>query len=364
MTGPILRLLDANANRAREALRVLEDYARFVLNDSSISAALKDVRHQLTQALAPMLKTAILHRDIAADVGVDNKTPSEQSREDLSHVVTASGKRLGEALRSIEEYLKTESAASARNIELLRYHFYGIEQELARTLQSGTRFSEVRLYVLITEALCRRPWLETVEQTIAGGADCIQLREKDLDGGELLARAKQFVALCRKHGVLSIINDRPDIAILSDADGVHVGQEDLPANQVRKLIGPGKIVGVSTHRIEQARKAVRDGADYIGVGPFFRSATKPRDFLPGPAYAREVASSIGIPAVAIAGITAQNVDEVLASGLKAVAVSSAVIAADDVRGATEALKKKLAGSPSLIAMRERTASQTLGIESQ
>ncbi|HEX5244719.1 MAG TPA: thiamine phosphate synthase [Tepidisphaeraceae bacterium] len=351
MTGPILRLLDANANRAREALRVLEDYARFVLNDSSISASLKAIRHELTKALVPVLETAILHRDIAADVGVDNKMPSEQSREDLGHVVTASGKRLGEALRSIEEYLKTQSGASARNIELLRYRFYEIEQALARTLQIGSRFSEVRLYVLITESLCRSPWLETVEQAIAGGANCIQLREKDLDGGELLMRAKQLVALCRKHGVLSIINDRPDLAILSDADGVHVGQEDLPADQVRKLIGRGKIVGVSTHCMEQARKAVLDGADYIGVGPFFRSATKPRDFLPGPAYAREVASSIGIPAVAIAGITAQNVDEVLESGLKAVAVSSAVIAADNVRGATEALKKKLAGSPSLAATR-------------
>ena len=359
MTGPILRLLDANANRAREALRVLEDYARFALNDSSISAALKDVRHELTTALSPVLQTAILHRDIAADVGVDNKTPSEQNRENLSHVVTASGKRLGEALRSIEEYLKTESAAAARNVELLRYRFYGIEQTLARTLQSRSRFSEVRLYVLITEALCRRPWLETVEQTIAGGADCIQLREKDLDGGELLARAKQLVALCRRHGVLSIMNDRPDLAILSDADGVHVGQEDLPADQVRKLMGPEKIVGVSTHCIEQARKAVLDGANYIGVGPFFRSATKPRDFLPGPAYAREVASSIEIPAVAIAGITAQNVDEVLESGIKAIAVSSAVIATDDVRSATAALKKKLSGPPRLAATRSGALSRAL-----
>lgn len=351
MTGPILRLLDANANRAREALRVLEDYARFVLNDSSISASLKDIRHELTKVLSPVLETAILHRDIAADVGVDNKTQSELSRQDLSHVVTVSGKRLGEALRSIEEFFKTQSATDARKIELLRYRFYAIEQALARTLHVGSRFSEVRLYVLITESLCRRPWLEVVEQAIAGGADCIQLREKDLEGAELLARAKQLVALCRKHGVLSIINDRPDLAILSDADGVHVGQEDLPADQVRKLLGAEKIVGVSTHRIEQARKAVLDGANYIGVGPFFRSSTKPRDFLPGPAYAREVASSIGIPAVAIAGINAQNVDEVLESGLKAVAVSSAVIASDDVRSATEALKKKLAGSPSLAATR-------------
>src|SRR5205807_7581535 len=141
----------------------------------------------------------------------------------------------------------------------------------------------------------------------------------------------------------SIINDRADIAILAGADGVHVGQDDLPVIEARKLVGSAMIVGVSTHRIEQARQAVLDGADYIGVGPFFRSSTKPRDFVAGPEYAREVSATIGIPAVAIAGITPENVDEVLATGIRSVAVSSAVIGAEDVQLQARRLKEKLVG---------------------
>ena len=192
----------------------------------------------------------------------------------------------------------------------------------------------------------QRPWLETAEQAILGGADCLQLREKDLESGELLARARKLVELCRDTGVLCVINDRPDIAILSDADGVHVGQTDLPAREVRKMIGRGKILGVSTHHIEQAKQAVLDGADYVGVGPFFRSRTKPRDFVAGPEYARQVAQTIPIPAVAIAGITAENVEQVLATGVKAVAVTAAVVGADDVRGAAEGLKRRFLRHPS------------------
>jgi thiamine-phosphate pyrophosphorylase len=343
MESSVLRLLDANANRAREALRVVEDYARLVLDDGELSAALKQVRHDLAEATRAFLGEAILHRDTPGDVGTGNKTDSEGRRADLAEVVTAAGKRLGEALRAIEEYLKTESPAAAAKVEALRYRCYELEHRLAFTLRPAGRFERVRLYVLVTESLCRRPWLEAAEEAILGGADCLQLREKTLDGGELLRRARLLSDLCRRHGVLSIINDRPDIALLSGGDGVHVGQDDLPAREVRKLLGPGKIVGVSTHRIEQASHAVLDGADYIGVGPFFRSETKPRDFVAGPAYARQAAESVRVPAVAIAGITAGNVDEVLATGVRAVAVSSAVLCAADVRAAAAELKAKLTG---------------------
>ena len=341
MDGPVLRILDANANRAREALRVVEDYARFVLDDGDLSRALKDIRHGLVEATKGFTAEAILHRDTPGDVGTGIKTEAEATREDLADVITAAGKRLGEALRAIEECLKTTSPADAARIEALRYRFYDVEHRVAFTLRRGGHFADVRLYVLITEKLCIRPWLETAEQAILGGADCLQLREKELDEGELLHRARQLTELCRQHGVLSIINDRPDIALLSGADGVHVGQEDLPAAEVRRLVGNDKLVGVSTHQMEDAKRAVIDGADYIGVGPFFPSATKPRDFIAGPAYAREVAGSIPLPAVAIAGITAQNVDEVLRTGIRAVAVSSAVVGAPDPRAAAAELKSRL-----------------------
>jgi thiamine-phosphate pyrophosphorylase len=342
VNGPVLRILDANANRAREALRVVEDYARFVLDDAALSGELKQLRHDFAAATAEFVPDAVLHRDTPGDVGTSNKTEAEQSREDVAHVVTAAGKRLGEALRTIEEYLKTVDATAASRVESIRYRFYEVEHRIAFSLRPlACVFAQVRLYVLITESVCKRPWLEVAQESIAGGADCVQLREKSLESGELLSRAKQLVTLCRQHNALCIINDRPDIAILSGADGVHVGQTDPPAREVRKVIGAGKILGVSTHTIGQGKQAVRDGADYIGVGPFFRSGTKTRDFIAGPDYARQVAKEISIPAVAIAGITGENVDEVLASGLKAVAVTAAVAGCDDPRAAARRLKEKL-----------------------
>ena len=345
MNGPLLRLLDANANRAREALRVTEDYARFVLNDDGLCGELKHLRHRLADALRDVLPDAILHRDTPGDVGTGIKTPAECAREDLAGVVTAAGKRLGEALRAIEEYLKVVSPDAAGRVESLRYRFYEVEQRLAFTLRPGiSRLADVRLYVLITESACRLPWRQTAEQALLGGADCLQLREKELESGELLRRAEQLVQLCRHRGALCVINDRPDIAILSRADGVHVGQGDLPPRQVRQLVGSRMIVGVSTHNIEQARQAVLDGADYIGVGPIFRSPTKPRDFTPGPAYARQVAAEVSIPAIGIAGITAENVDEVLATGLRAVVVTAAVTSSDDPRAAAARLKSMLAAT--------------------
>ena len=159
MNGAVLRILDANINRAREALRVVEDYARFVLNDEALCGSLKGLRHDLVAATESLVGDAILHRDTPGDVGTATKTQAELTREDAPHVVTAAGKRLGEALRTIEEYLKTASPADAANVEAIRYRFYDVEHRLAFGLRPpAARFAAVRLYVLVTKSLCRRPW--------------------------------------------------------------------------------------------------------------------------------------------------------------------------------------------------------------
>lgn len=336
-------MLDVNINRAREGLRVVEDYARFALDSKVLCEQLKKLRHELMGAVGPYLQQAAANRDTQGDVGTEVKTDKELRREGLGQVVLAAGKRVGEAVRVIEELLKALDPAAASQVEKVRYGFYSIEQRVVGTLARGKRFAGVRLYVLITESVCSRPWFEVAAEAIEGGADCIQLREKELEGGELLCRAKRLVELCRERGVISIVNDRPDVALLAGADGVHVGQGDLPCAEVRRVVGPEMIVGVSTHNIEQARQAVLDGADYIGVGPVFPSGTKPRDILPGLDYAREVARSIQIPAVAIAGITEDRVDSVLETGIRAIAVTAAVVGCADVRLATERMKRKLVG---------------------
>jgi thiamine-phosphate pyrophosphorylase len=339
----VLRVLDANANRAREALRVLEDTARFVLNRADLSAQLKALRHDLTQTLTPLLANALVHRDTPGDVGTGIKTDSEQTRPGIDAVAIAAGKRLGEALRTIEEFLKTGDAEAAAKIERLRYRFYEIERCLITALRPVDRFASVRLYVLITQSACKIPWDQTAELAIQGGADCIQLREKDLPDSDLLSRARHLAELCHRRGVLFIVNDRPDIAVLSDADGVHLGQDDLPPDQARKILGDQKIIGVSTHNIDQARQAAAAGADYIGVGPIFKSETKPRAFLAGLEYAAAVAADqeIAISKVAIAGIGPDNIDKVLATGIKAIAVTSAVTQAADVEAAARKLKEKM-----------------------
>lgn len=154
-----------------------------MLDDADLSAQLKQLRHDLTEATKAWLVEAILFRDTPGDVGTDNKTAAEFERGTLADVVTAAAKRLGEALRAIEEFSKTINPADAAAIERIRYQFYAIEQAISRTLWPSKRFEAVRLYVLITESACKGRWQSAAEAAIAGGADCLQLREKDLESG-------------------------------------------------------------------------------------------------------------------------------------------------------------------------------------
>ena len=339
MDAHALRMFDANANRAREGLRVVEDYARFVLDDAGLSRALKRVRHELAAAVRGREDAALAWRDTAGDVGATIGTAAEGRREELADVVRAAGKRVGEALRVLEEVLKLNDRDKARDVERARYAFYDIEKRIVLTLRRGGRMAGVRLYVLVTESACRRPWREVAEAAINAGADCVQLREPTLPAGELLARARWLAAACRAAGAISIVNDRPDVALVAGADGVHVGQADLPAGEARKVVGPDRLVGVSTHDLDQARAAVAAGADYVGVGPAFVSPTKPRDFLPGLPYLRR-AAALPVATVAIGGITAGNIADVTATGVTAAAVTAAVCGADDPFEATRALRER------------------------
>lgn len=337
---PIARIIDANANRAREALRVMEDAARFGLNDSELSARLKSMRHALREALGalPVDDLALVSsRDTPGDVGVAISTVSEGERAGLEEVAGAAAARLTEALRSIEEAAKALAPGAGARFEALRYEAYELEKRLRLSLAGG-RARQWTLCVLVSESLCRLPWETVANAAIAGGADCLQLREKTLDSGELLRRARRLVELTRDAGAAAIINDRPDIALLSGADGVHVGQSDLSVSDVRALAGRRLLIGVSTHNVEQARAALRDGADYCGVGPMFPTTTKNSGPLAGPSYLREYVALAHAPAhLAIGGVTPENVGALMLEGCRGVAVSSFVCGSPDPRGATERL---------------------------
>ncbi len=335
------RILDANANRAREALRVMEDYARFILDDADLSARLKQIRHELRTALDQLPPGWLeANRDAPGDVGKTIKTESETSRRDVAAIVIAAGKRLGESLRSIEEYLKPINTQAAGMIEVLRYRAYDVEQRLQQRLGTATG-PQWRVCVLLTESLCTRPWIEVLEAAIEGGADCIQLREKNLEDGKLLGHATVVVDRCRAAGVASIINDRADVALLVGATGVHLGQTDLPVGHVRRLAGRQLIIGVSTSTLAQAEAAAKAGADYCGVGPMFHTTTKDKPQLAGPNYLSEYIRHVPLPHLAIGGITRANVGQLTAVGVAGVAVSSFVCASEDPAGAVRCLREAL-----------------------
>lgn len=331
-----LRIIDANANRAREALRVMEEAARFVLDDALLTSDFKRLRHDLRDTLNafPALQ---LHRDTPGDVGTGIGTRAESERDSIASVARAAGKRLSEAMRAIEEYGKLVDPAFASRVEQLRYRGYELEQRLAsRLIAFGPR--QWRVCVLLTESLCtHHSWWDVFRASIDGGADCIQLREKELDDGQLIDRAHRQVEAA-PDGVSIIINDRPDIALLCGAHGVHLGQGDLAVADVRKLAGRQLIVGVSTSRIDQAKRAMRDGADYCGVGPVFPSATKPKPELAGLDYLRAYLNWGRLPHLAISGITPDNVEALIDAGCRGVAVSSCVCGARDPANVVTALR--------------------------
>lgn len=210
------------------------------------------------------------------------------------------------------------------------------------------RPEQLRLYAVTDRAWAadEDAFLAQVEDAVDGGATFVQLREKQLNDEAFLAEAERFVALCRRKGVVSIINDNVEIAAKTNADGVHVGQEDLAAGRVRQLLGPDKIIGVSAHTVEEALAAQAAGADYLGTGAAFVTGTKTdakpisRDTI------RAICAAVDIPVVAIGGITRDNILELKGCGLDGVAVVSALFAQKDVKAAAEellALSNEMAG---------------------
>jgi thiamine-phosphate diphosphorylase len=194
------------------------------------------------------------------------------------------------------------------------------------------------LYVVLDRAVARGRDLEIVlDAAIEGGCRMVQLREKEWPSGRLLPLAERLLARARRAGVTFIVNDRVDLAVVLGADGVHLGQEDLPARAARTLLRPGMILGVSTHTVAQAHAARDAGADYVAVGSMFATATKPDFELVGPALIRELRRHIPVPMVGIGGISDKNAAEVVRAGADGVAVISAVCAAPDPAAATRRL---------------------------
>ncbi len=199
---------------------------------------------------------------------------------------------------------------------------------------------------LLLYAVTDRRWLDgetlaaQVERALKGGATCIQLREKELDEKAFLEEAKEIGQICKKYHVPFLINDNVEIAMAADADGVHVGQHDMAALDVRRRLGPDKLIGVSAGTLEQALEAQRCGADYLGVGAVFPTGSKSDASAVSRETLREICAAVSIPVIAIGGIHAQNVNELKGTGICGVAVISALFARKDIEAAAEELRRK------------------------
>lgn len=342
MSDAVYRIIDANVNRAREALRVVEEYARFGLNDAALAETAKVLRHKVSDLGQRAGESGLIgSRDIVGDVGCDITTSDEYQRSGMADVAQASCKRLSEALRAIEEYGKTIDRALAAEAERVRYEAYELERRLFRLALAKERFGHVRLYVIITEAFCTGDWFQTATAAIDGGADCLQLREKNLTDAELLNRATKLATLCRERDTLLIINDRPDIALLSIAHGVHLGQTDISVAEARRIVSDTMIVGISTHSAEQARKAIEAAPDYIAVGPMFETATKPQEHIAGPGTLAAIRELTSLPLIAIGGIGEANVRELTRTARCGVCICSAITSSEDPTKTTSRIRGAL-----------------------
>jgi len=333
----VLRLLDANLDRAREGLRVAEDWARFGLDRRDLVEGLKDLRQQLGRCHLPRDRQA---RHTATDSAAGLAHPAQLQRSDAT-VVAANCARAQEALRVLEEFGRSCDPELARVAEHCRYRLYDLETRLLADQSRRQRLAAERLY-LITSPV---PQLRSVvEQALQAGVKLVQHRSKLTDD---LPRYQEAVALrdlCAAHGALFIVNDRVDLALAVEADGVHLGQGDLPPAQARRLLGPDRLIGRSTHAPEQLQQAMADGCDYAGVGPLQATPTKPGREPVGLDYLRQAAQIATIPHYAIGGVDAQLLPALLEAGGShcRVAVVRAVMEAADPAAAARQLLELLA----------------------
>lgn len=332
----LFRAVDANVNRVSEGLRVLEDLARFSFENRELSERIKVLRHEVRKNMMPVLPQCLHHRDSQNDLGLNILQALElDNKTSLWELVTANFKRCQEALRVIEEHLKVLGYYQvSKSYEKYRFLSYSLEKDFGKVLgyEEKSRRLATDLYCITAAKYSKgRDNIQVVREMLAAGIKIIQYREKDKTLKEKYAECLEIRELTKAAGATFIVNDDLDLALLVKADGVHLGQDDLPVEKVRKLVGEDLIIGLSTHSPEQAEAAARQGVDYIGVGPIYPTFTKKDVCEPvGLEYLDYVVNNINLPFVAIGGIKEHNLAEVVAHGAKCVALVTEIVGADDI----------------------------------
>lgn len=330
----IARILDANLDRAREGLRIIEEWCRFGLDHSQLAETCKQMRQELGRWHTAELRLA---RNTAEDVGTSLSHPQEETRTSVDHLLQANLCRVQEALRALEEYGKLYHPDMGASFKQLRYQVYSLESQLlsARRLE---KLKAARLYLVTspTDNL-----LATVEAALKGGLRLVQYRDKNTDDLIRFQNAQKLCQLCHDYDALFLINDRVDLAVAVNADGIHLGQQDLPIAIARQILGPQRIIGRSTTNPEEMAKAIAEGADYIGVGPVYETPTKVGKAAAGLNYVNYAAQHSTVPWFAIGGIDPENLGDVLQAGAKQVAVVRAIMQAENPTQVTQSLLNQL-----------------------
>ncbi|MGB7440665.1 MAG: thiamine phosphate synthase [Coleofasciculaceae cyanobacterium] len=317
----ICRILDANLDRAREGLRIIEEWCRFGLNNGQMAAECKDMRQELARWHSQELRES---RDTLADPGTSLTHPGEEQRINIEQLLQANLCRVQEALRVLEEYGKLYHPNMGMAFKQMRYQVYTLESQLlAYRRHEILRRSHLYLVTSASEQLFSK-----VEAALQGGLTLVQYREKTAEDTVKLANAHKLRQLCHHYGALFIMNDRVDLCLAVDADGVHLGQQDIPIALARQLLGPQRLIGRSTTNPDEMQRGIAEGADYIGVGPVYETPTKAGKAAAGTEYVRYADQNASIPWFAIGGIEPNNLQEVLNAGAQRVAVVRAIMQAE------------------------------------
>ncbi|MFA7485642.1 MAG: thiamine phosphate synthase [Phycisphaerae bacterium] len=345
MERTIYRIIDANFNRSREACRLIEEFCRFVLNSRIFTDRAKKIRHELSSTIgSPDSQILLASRDTKGDVGAARIIDEQIKRNNIEDSFTAACKRLGEALRVLAESLQSLDSEKSMVMERLRFAAYELEKDIVLFYKPKEKYKNVRLYVIITSDIPDEI-IRLTKACAKNGADCIQLRAKNIDSNTLFRTACDFVKICKDNNVLSIINDRADIAVACDADGVHIGLNDIPIEQVRKLQLKPLIIGCTTHSVSELKNALEKTPTYVSLGPVFATGTKPTLKPVGLDYVKqgtELLIEAGTGHAAIGGITIENVSQVLKAGAQTIAICAAITKADDPAEACRKFKQAVA----------------------
>ncbi len=322
----IFQIIDANLDRAREGLRVIEDWARFGLGKEKCVERIKNFRQILGKNHLEVYKQS---RNYIEDQCKGLTHEEQVNRKSPEQIISSNAGRVQEALRVIEEFSRLHNYELSKIASEIRYEIYTIEIDLlnlSKRKKSEEILKENDLYVITDQ---QENLLGILEEILIAGVKIVQHRFKNGTDKDHLEEAIQIKNLCKRYNSLFIINDRVDIALASNADGIHIGQDDIDLKTARKLLGYSKIIGVSANNEIDISNAVKEGCDYIGIGPVFETATK-KDKKPlGIEKIKILTKDLNIPWFAIGGVKISHISSFKSHGLKKIALVSQLMNSED-----------------------------------